>query len=117
MESTLANAEAVGEDYTAAFVAQALGEAYTQLGDFERAERYLNTALGYYRRNHMRPYLARVLQSLAYWYEQQGRSEEAEQQRTEARQLTEELSLPPVRPPSGLPLVPDKPQPARPADH
>jgi hypothetical protein len=37
----------------------------------------LRTALDYYRRNHMRPYLARVLHSLACWYAQQGRGAEA----------------------------------------
>ena len=115
MESTLANAEAVGDDYTVAFIAQALGEAYTQLGDFERAKQYLDTALDYYRRNDMRPYLARALQSLVYWYEQQDRGEEAEQARTEARQLMEELPSPPVRQLSSLVLAPDEPPPSRPA--
>ena len=85
MKRTLANAEAVGDDYTVAFIAQALGEAYTQLGDFERAKQYLDTALDYYRRNDMRPYLARALQSLVNWYEQQGRGAEAEQARAEAQ--------------------------------
>src|SRR5215210_5452953 len=117
MESTLANAEAVGEDYTAAFVAQALGEAYTQLGDFERAKQYLDTSLDYYRRNDMKPYLTRALQSLVYWHEQQGRGAEAEQARTEARQLMEELSLPPVRLLSSSRFDPDEPQSAGPADN
>jgi class 3 adenylate cyclase/tetratricopeptide (TPR) repeat protein len=116
MEGALANAEAIGDDYTAASVAEALGEAYTQMGDFERAERYLNTALDYYRRNHMQPYLARVLQSLVYWYEQQGRGMEAEEARAEARRLMEELPLPPVRPLSSVPFDPDEPQPARSSD-
>jgi class 3 adenylate cyclase/tetratricopeptide (TPR) repeat protein len=100
MERALENAEAIGDDYAVAFIAQALGEGYTQLGEFDRAERYLNAALAYYRRNDMRPYLARVLQSLASWYEQQERGAEAEQARAEARQLMEDLPLPPVRPPS-----------------
>jgi tetratricopeptide (TPR) repeat protein len=116
MERTLANAEAIEDDYTVALVAQALGEAYTQLGDFERAGRYLNTALDYYRRNDMRPYMARVLQSIVYWHEQQGRGVEAEQPRAEARQLMEELPLPPVRPLSTLTLAPDESQPTGPAD-
>src|ERR687898_46532 len=34
MESTLANAEAVGDEYTVAFIAQALGKGYMRLGDF-----------------------------------------------------------------------------------
>jgi tetratricopeptide (TPR) repeat protein len=114
MKRALANAEAIGDDYTAAFVAQALGEGHTQLGDFESAKQYIDTALDYYRRNDMRPYLARVLQSLVYWYEQQGRGAEAEQARTESRRLIEELSLPAIRP---LPLAPDEARPAEPADH
>ena len=100
MERTLANAEAIGDEYSVAFIAQALGEGYTQLGDFELAKQYLDTALDFYRRNDMRPYLARVLQLLGNWYEQQGRGAEAEQARTEARPLMEELSLPPT---SGTP--------------
>jgi class 3 adenylate cyclase/tetratricopeptide (TPR) repeat protein len=116
MESTLANAKAVGDDYTVAFISQALGEGYTRLGDFERAKQNLDTALDYYRRNDMRPYVARGLQSLVYWYEQQGRGEEAEQSRTEARQLIEELPPPRVvRQLSSLVLAPDEPPPSRPA--
>jgi tetratricopeptide (TPR) repeat protein len=117
MESTLANADAVGDEYTAAFVAQALGEGYTQLGDFERAKRYLDTALDYYRRNDMRPYLVRVLQLVGDWYEHQGHGAEAEQLRAEAHQLMEELSLPSVGLLSSSRFDPDEPQPAGPADN
>jgi class 3 adenylate cyclase/tetratricopeptide (TPR) repeat protein len=116
MESTLANAEAVGDEYTVAFIAQALGEGYMRLGDFESAKQYLDTALDYYRRNDMRPYLARALQSLVYWYEQQDRDGEAEQVRTEARWLVEELPLPPVRPLNGLSRAPDELPPATSAE-
>jgi len=63
----------------------------------------------------MRPYVARGLQSLVYWYEQQGRGEEAEQARTEARRLIEELPQPQVRQLSSLVLAPDEPPPSRPA--
>jgi tetratricopeptide (TPR) repeat protein len=115
MKRALANAEAVGDDYTVAFIAQALGEGYTQLGDLESAKQYLDTVLDYYRRNDMRPCLARALQSLIYWYEQQGRGAEAEEARAEARQLIEDLPLPPVRPLSTLSLDPDEPPPAGPA--
>ena len=117
MEHALENAEAIGDDYTVAFIAQALGEGYTQLGDFEPAKQYLDIALDYYRRNDMKPYLARALQSLVYWYEQQNRGPEAEEARTEARRLMEELSLPPVRLLSSSRFDPDEPQPAGPADH
>jgi tetratricopeptide (TPR) repeat protein len=72
------------------------------MDDLERAKQYLDSALDYYRRNDMRPYLARVLQLLGNWYENQGRGAEAEQARTEAHRLMEELSLPPVRPLSSL---------------
>ena len=41
IKRTLANAEAVGDEYTGAFIAQALGEAYTQMGDFDLAKQYL----------------------------------------------------------------------------
>jgi class 3 adenylate cyclase/tetratricopeptide (TPR) repeat protein len=116
MKRTLANAEAVGDDYTVALIAQALGEGYTQLGDFERAERYLDTALDYYRRNDMRPYVARVLQSFVYWHERQGHGAEAEQARAEAQQLMEELPLPPVRLFSAEPFAPDEPQATGPTD-
>jgi class 3 adenylate cyclase/tetratricopeptide (TPR) repeat protein len=116
MERTLANAEAIGDDYTVAFIAQALGEGYTQLGDFERAERYLDTALDYYRRNDMRPYVARVLQSLVYWHERQGHEAEVEQARAEAQRLMEELPLPPIRLLSAEPFAPDKPQVTGPDD-
>src|SRR5215212_9288752 len=117
MEHALENAEAIGDEYTVAFIAQALGEGYTQLGEFERAKRYLDIALDYYRRNDMRPYLARALQSIVYWYEQQDRGLEAEEARTETRRLMEELSLPPVRLLSSSRFDPDEPQLAGPADH
>src|SRR5919112_1279277 len=116
MESTLANADAVGDDYTVAFIAQALGEAYTQLGDFERAKRYLDTARDYYRRNDMKPYLARGLKSSADLHEAQGDVAEAERDLAEAGRLMDDLSLPPVHP-SGSPQPDaDEPQPAGPAD-
>jgi predicted ATPase/class 3 adenylate cyclase len=116
MQKALTNAQTLGDIYTAAFLSQYLGEAYTRLGDFELAKQYLDTALDYYRRNDMRPYLARVLQSLAYWYEQQGRGAEAEQGREEARRLMEELSVPPVRSLNSSSFDSDKRQLARFAD-
>jgi class 3 adenylate cyclase/tetratricopeptide (TPR) repeat protein len=116
MESSLENADAVGDDYTFAFIAQALGEGYTQLGDFERAERRLDDALDYYRRNEMKPYVARALQSSARLHQAQGQDAEAERELAEAGRLREELSLPPVRPLGNLQLDSDDPQPAGPAD-
>jgi hypothetical protein len=60
----------------------------------------------------MRPYLARALQALAHWHEQQDRDEEADRSRTEARRLIEELPRPPVRPLGRPSLAPDEPPPA-----
>ena len=116
MESALANADAVGDDYNVAFIAQTLGEGYTQLGDFERAEQHLDAALDYYRRNDMKPYVARALQSSAKLHEAQGHIAEAERELAEAGRLMEELSLPPFRPSGNLQLDADGPQLAGPAD-
>ena len=116
MESALTNADAVGDEYTVAFIAQALGEGYTQLGDFERAKQHLDTALDYYRRNDMKPYLVRGLKSSASLHEAQGHVAEAERELAEAGKLMEELSLPPVHPPGSSHLDADEPQPAVPPD-
>jgi class 3 adenylate cyclase/tetratricopeptide (TPR) repeat protein len=116
MESALANADAVGDDYDFAFIAQTLSEGYTQLGDFERAEQHLDAALDYYRRNDMKPYVARALQSSAKLHEEQGHIAEAERDLAEAGRITEELSLSQVRPPSDLQLDADEPDPLGPAD-
>ncbi|MDQ3864589.1 MAG: DUF2791 family P-loop domain-containing protein [Actinomycetota bacterium] len=117
MEKALANAEAVGDDYTAALIAQALGEGYTRLGEFESAKKHLDAALNYYRRNNMRPYLVRVLQSLALWHERQGHEAEAQGARTQARRIGEELSLPMAGSPFGGPISADEPRAAGGADH
>jgi tetratricopeptide (TPR) repeat protein len=93
MKKALTNARALGDDYTAAFLSQYLGEAYTRLGEFEQAESYLDTALEHYRRNNMRPYLARALGSLAQFYEKQGRGSDAEHARAEAQTVIQELQL------------------------
>ena len=116
MEKSLANAASLGDDYTVALIAHALGEGYTQLGDFERAKQYLDTALDYYHRNDMRPYVARVLKSSADLHRAQGQVAEAERDLAEAARITEELSLPQVRPPGDLQLDADEPEPVGPAD-
>jgi tetratricopeptide (TPR) repeat protein len=93
LESTLEKARSLGDPYTIAFLSQVLGQAYTQLGDLDRAETHLNAALDYYRANHMRPYIARALQALAEVYEQQGRAPEADHARSEAAELAQELQI------------------------
>ena len=99
LESALANAESVGDDYMVAFIAQTIGDGYTQLGDFERGQHYLDIALAYYRQNDMKPFLARVLRSSARLHQAQGNDADAERALAEARQLMEDLSLPPVAQP------------------
>ena len=116
MERTLKNAEAIGDEYTVAFIGQALGEAYTSMGDFGRAKRYLDIASEYYRRNDMVPYLARVLKSVGYWHEEQGQDAEAEQARAEYLRLLEGLPKPPVRPLSCFLTAPDESAPTLYAD-
>ncbi len=91
MESALANARAIDDEYGIAFLAQMLGEAYTRTGEFERAQNYLDAALEYYRRSQMRPYLVRALESVSTLYERQGRKADAERARAEADQLKSEL--------------------------
>ena len=78
MKRALANAEAIGDDYTVASVAAALGEAYTQLGDSKNQEVSRHRP-GLLPSQRHAAYLARTLQSLVYWYEQQDRGAEAEQ--------------------------------------
>jgi len=117
MERGLSNAESLGDDYTAALIAQALGEGYTGSGEFERAKQHLDAAHDYYRRNDMRPYEARVLQSLAYWNEQQGLEAEAERARAQAHRILEKLPLPSLGSlPGGSPST-DEPGPAGSTDH
>src|ERR687894_209580 len=84
MEKSLSNAASLGDDYTVALIAHALGEGYTQLGDFEGAKQYLDSALDYYRHNDMRPYVARVLNSSANLHRAQGQDAEAERDLAEA---------------------------------
>ena len=86
MESTLANAGAVGDEYTVAFIAQALGEAYAA-GRLRARGAVSEHRPGLLPSQRHAAYLARALQSLVYWYEQQDRGAEAEQARTEASRL------------------------------
>lgn len=90
MEQALENSKAIGDDYSTAFLSQMLGEAFTLL-DPARAETFLEAALGFYRRNGMRPYLARALHSSAALYEKQGRTEDARRAGNEAQALEKQL--------------------------
>ena len=89
---------------------------YTALGDTTNVAARMQSALDYYRRNGMKPYLAGALQSLARWHEQQGQAAQAGQARAEALRLMEELSLPPLGSSGGGPLATDEPRPDGQAD-
>lgn len=93
LEQRLQNARKAGDEYGIAYIARALGEANLQLGRFEEAEQHFATAIAYYRRNNMRPYLAGALPSLATVYDWLGQNADAEKARTEAEALTRELQL------------------------
>jgi tetratricopeptide (TPR) repeat protein len=92
MEESLTRTRAFDDDYMAAQLSRALGESYTQMGDFERARHHLDSALDYYRRNGMRPYLPRILASIAELREREGESAEATEAREEAARVTAELA-------------------------
>jgi uncharacterized protein HemY len=77
----------MGDPYGIALLSRVLGESLVQLGQLERGESYLSAALDYYRRNDMRPYLARALGSLGHLYEKQGRIQDAQSARAEAEKL------------------------------
>lgn len=93
MEESLIRTHAFDDDYTAALLSRSLGESYTRLGDFERAQKHLDDALAYYRRNGMRPYLPGILASMAELREHRGESAEALEAREEAHRAAVELGL------------------------
>lgn len=93
LESALADMKTYNDHVGAADVARMLGTCLTESGDLERAERYLSMALDFYRRMEMRPYLVRVLSSLAQLFEQQERSIEAQSVRAEMDTLMKALAL------------------------
>ena len=91
LKQALAHTQALGDQYWVAFISQYLGEAHTELGEFERAEEFLNAAAAYYRSTGMYPSLARVLQSLSMLYEQQGRKADTAHVRAEAQRVARQL--------------------------
>lgn len=93
IQDALEHARKVGEAFTAALISQTLGEISFQRGGIESAVGYLNSALDYYRRHQMRPYLSRALDLLADALERQGDHAGAEQVRSEkAGQLPNPVS-------------------------
>ena len=71
-----------------------LGTCLIQLGDFNRAEDYLNQALDFYGRTEMRPYLVRTLFTLAQLYERQRRVDDAQDARARAETILAALTEP-----------------------
>jgi class 3 adenylate cyclase/tetratricopeptide (TPR) repeat protein len=91
LKQALAHTRALGDPYWVAFISQYLGEAHTELGEFERAEEYFNAAAAYYRSTGIYPSLARVLQSLSKLYERQGRKADSADARSEAKRAARQL--------------------------
>jgi tetratricopeptide (TPR) repeat protein len=91
LEEALAKARAIGYQVGVAQIEQALGESFIRLGELERAEGHLSSAVDFYRRAEMCPYLGRALQSLADAYEKQGRQAEAGAAHLEADSIQKEL--------------------------
>jgi len=91
LKQALAHARTLGDQYWVAFISQYLGEVHTELGEFERAEKYFNAAAAYYRSTGIYPSLARVLQSLSELYERQGRKADTAHARAEAQRAARQL--------------------------
>src|SRR5215212_4298770 len=91
LKQALAHTRALGDQYWVAFISQYLGEAHTELGEFERAEEYFNAAAAYYRSTGIYPSLAHVLRSLSELYERQGREADTAHARPEAQRVARQL--------------------------
>jgi class 3 adenylate cyclase/tetratricopeptide (TPR) repeat protein len=91
MEETLVRAQSFDDDYMAALLSHALGDHARQHGEHERARAYLDSALAYYRRNGMLPYLPGILTSIAELDEDEGDTPAAVAARLEAQKITSEL--------------------------
>ena len=97
LKQTLAHAQALDDQYWVAFISQYLGEGHAELGEFERAEEYFNTAAAYYRSAGIYPSLARVLLSLSMLYERQGRKADTARARAEAQRVARQLHKTPAQ--------------------
>jgi predicted Zn-dependent protease len=85
--NALAQARAIGEQYTGALLSQTLGEIRLQEGQVDEVVSLLADALDYYRRHQMRPHLSHALELLAAAYDRQGEQEKANQARAEWAQV------------------------------
>lgn len=92
LKAVLAHARALGDEYSAGILNHALAECLMRQGDLQGAEAYLESALAYYRKTSMKPYLAPVLRTLERLRSAQGRDEDAAAAGEEARRLSLELA-------------------------
>jgi tetratricopeptide (TPR) repeat protein len=74
LEQTVVRAQEINDPYTAAMFSQAVADARLGQGDLEGAQTYLVSALEYFRRNDMRPYLARAQATQVALLERQARA-------------------------------------------
>jgi class 3 adenylate cyclase/tetratricopeptide (TPR) repeat protein len=88
LETALANAEAINDEFAIATLAHALAEAHLQLGRYQLAADALARALTSFRERGLRPYLARALATLAAVMDGLGRDAEAAAARAEAAEIT-----------------------------
>lgn len=91
LETILANAKSVNDDYAVGMMSQRLAKAYLDANSAAMAERHLDAALKYYREAGMRPYEARALNLAASIYEALGRTAEAEEARSTAARIRASL--------------------------
>lgn len=89
LEGALAHARQAGKEFPTALLSLTLGEISLQSGESKRAIFLLGDALVYYRRNLMRPYLARTLELLARAWLRQGDSVKAEEAQKELAAINE----------------------------
>ena len=93
LESVLRNMHLFENEVGAANANHMLGRCFLQLGEFDRAETYLNDAIVYYRHCGMLPFLARTLMSMSELLEKRGRLSDALNSRQEADILLKSFVL------------------------
>ncbi len=92
LEEARANAEVMGDEFTAAFAAEALASAHVDRGELERAAARIEAAVGFYRRNGMLPFLVQALPVAARVYRAQGLTREADLALEEVERLRAQIA-------------------------
>ena len=96
----LSNAQAYGDDFTAATIAQRLAAALVKLGELGEVQLLLEPAIEYYRERDMRPFQISALEELATFHELSGRAPEAAAARAEAAALRADIRPSPSNQPT-----------------